>query len=79
MNRPLATAFATAALSATLACVTYAPAQAAPSVPQPVADTGSASGSADILLFPLGFLKLIICGINDSPIPQPGPCSSTGS
>jgi len=55
---------AAVALSAGLIGLGSAPAQAAPATVQPTADTrtGSASGSAELLLaWPLGFLGFVVC------------------
>ncbi|MEV6218304.1 hypothetical protein [Nocardia sp. NPDC051833] len=72
MGRILTTSLVAVALSAGL---TLAPAQAAPAVIAPVADTptGSASGSARILLaWPLGFVLFGACFADgDSPTHNP--------
>ncbi|GAB4589309.1 hypothetical protein [Nocardia sp. IFM 10818] len=76
----LTKAFATVAVSAAFIGLAAAPAQAAPATVHPVADSGSASGSADVLLFPIGVLKILICGIWGGTEPDPRPlCNGTGS
>ncbi|MFD3744796.1 hypothetical protein [Nocardia sp. NPDC058633] len=49
------------------------PALAAPAQPAVVAESGSAGTGSALVDFPLGFLKLIICGPWGSTQPHPNP------
>ncbi|MFD4462634.1 hypothetical protein [Nocardia sp. NPDC058480] len=76
MNHLLAKTFATIALSGALVGATLGPALAAPSAPAPlapIADSGSATESAEMLLaWPLGFLYFAACFADgDSPTHNP--------
>ncbi|GGN98721.1 hypothetical protein [Nocardia rhizosphaerihabitans] len=49
------------------------PAVAAPATPAVIAESGSAGTGSALVDFPLGFLKLLICGPWGSSQPHPNP------
>ncbi|MFE3192084.1 hypothetical protein ACFXHA_23940 [Nocardia sp. NPDC059240] len=78
MSRMLTKSLATVAISAALAGIAATPAMAAPAAPaQSIADSGSASGSAQLLKVPLSFIAVLLCGMWASPNPNPNPLCNT--
>ncbi|MGW6423492.1 hypothetical protein ACWF82_12515 [Nocardia sp. NPDC055053] len=49
------------------------PAVAAPATPAVIAESGSAGTGSALIDFPLGFIKLLICGPWGSSQPHPNP------
>ncbi|APE37697.1 hypothetical protein BOX37_31380 [Nocardia mangyaensis] len=60
---------ATAAVAG-IATATASPAMATPAAPAVIAESGSAGTGSAVLDFPIGFLKLILCGTWASPEPH---------
>lgn len=74
MHRRMIRVLVATAAVAGIATAGAAPALAAPaSTPAVIAETGSAGTGSALIDFPLGFLKLIICGPWGAAEPHPNP------
>ncbi|MEV0682661.1 hypothetical protein AB0I35_02235 [Nocardia sp. NPDC050378] len=73
MHRRMIRVLVTTAAVAGIAAGATSPALAAPAQPAVIAETGSAGTGSALVDFPLGIMKILVCGIWASSEPHPSP------